>query len=120
MRREIDGKGAEFAMRLRQVRAMADISYMWAMTRSRHTAQDIEDLMNEGIPGTIANAHNSSMTLKTRGFLPAGDAGLNLVDIVGVEGKKVGMMSNEHSALVALVQGIGLRNAGARPSTPEV
>lgn len=119
MRREIDGKGAEFAMRLRQARAMADVSYMWAMTRSKHTAQDIEDLMNEGIPGTIANAHNSSMTLKTRSFLPAGDAGLNFIDIVGIEGKKVGMMSNEHSALVALIQGIGLRNAGVRPPAPE-
>ena len=110
MRREIDGKGAEFHMRWRQLRAMLDISYMLAARRPSPTVDNIEALMEEGVPGTIANAHNSSLTADTRGFLPIGDAGLNLIDIVGVEGKKVGMMSNEQAALVALIMGVGLRN----------
>ncbi len=112
MRQEIDGKGAEGAMRWRQIRAIADLTYTLSLPRSKHTAKTIEELMDRGIPGTIANAYNGSMTARTRDFLPIGEAGLNLVDIVGVEGKKVGMMSNEQASLVALVMGIGLRNAG--------
>ncbi|HZL07622.1 MAG TPA: hypothetical protein VFC50_00310 [Candidatus Dormibacteraeota bacterium] len=112
MRQEIDGKGAEGAMRGRQLRAIADLTYTLSLPRSKHTAKTIEELMDLGVPGTIANAYNGSMTANTRHFLPVGEAGLHLVDIVGVEGKKVGMMSNEQASLVALLMGVGLRNGG--------
>jgi hypothetical protein len=111
MRQEIDRKGTEFAMRKRQVRALADLSYMQGIARSSNTQRKIEELIQDGTVVTVGNAYNGTMTAATNERLPVGEKGLHLTDIVGVEGKKVGMMSNEHSALVALMIAIGIKNA---------
>ena len=111
MRREIDGHGAELAMRARQVRAMLlNPLAQRGIMHSKQSPRDIEELLGKGVTVTVANAFNEAMVERTASYLPEGDPNFHYTAIVGVDGKKVGQIANEHSALVAVVSNLGLRN----------
>lgn len=112
MRRDIEPKGVELAMRTRQVRAMLDLSVTLGMLKSgAATAAAFETLMQNGTHVTVANGSNEGMTERTSSYLPGEDSLFNYIDLVGVEGKKVGMAANEHVGAVAVVAAQGIRNS---------
>lgn len=110
IRREIDGHGAEFSMRRRQARVLMHFRMARAIMNAEQGADYIERLLENESTVTVANAFNEAMVSQTSSLLPAGDRLFHTIDIVGVEGKEVGMMANEHAGLVAVVNAAGLKN----------
>jgi hypothetical protein len=70
----------------------------------------VEHLLDAGIPVRLVNGLNVGMALHTLHLLPVGDARLKLSTIVGVEGQKVSMMSNEHAGIVAVAMSLGIND----------
>lgn len=110
MRRDIDGHGAEFAMRMRQLRALLNARAVHGIMSTTRTPSYIEQLLERGVTVTVANAFNEAMVEHTDSYLPHGDERFHYTAIVGVEGRKVGQIANEQSGLVAVVSNLGLRN----------
>jgi len=110
IRREIDGRGAELGMRIRNVKAMLNALATTAIVNAKQAPRTIETLMEQGATVTVANAVNEAMVQETNKALPQNDDQFHYVSIVGVEGKKVNMMSNEQAALVATVSNLGIAN----------
>lgn len=103
-------KYTEFAMRIRQAKALVNISLVRSLMNARRGVGYIEQLLENGSTLTIANGHNEAMVAQTDHYLPMGDSGLHRIDIVGVDGKKVGQAANEHGAALALVSNLGIYN----------
>lgn len=111
IRQDIDRRGTEWNMYLRQGRAMADLSYMKAFTMNyQPTVEDIEQLLSNGVPVRVINGLNTGMNVNTLHHLPVGNPLLKFSTIVGLEGQKVGMMANEHAGVVAVAMALGIRD----------
>jgi|GEM_PF-2254140 len=111
---ELDKHGAELAMRLRMIKAGYNVRRVQAIMNAKEGVHYIEKLMDNGSSVTVANAINEGMTTQTSRYLPVGDGQLFRTDIVGVDGKKVNEMTNEHGTLVALISNLGLYNHFSR------
>lgn len=110
-RQQIDRTKPEWQMRARQAEALGPHPWMVrAIMKANRANEYIEILLENGATLTVANAFNEPMVAQTKDHLPQGESKVNLIDIVGVEGKKVGQIANEHAGLVAVVSANGLKN----------
>lgn len=112
LRHEIDGKGSEKAMRMRQVKAMLNMGYFKGMAKSAWLHQSIHTLaVQRKVPFTVANAHNSSLTQRTKKYLPEESANFSFIDVVGIDDQRPYMMTNEQAALGAVISILGVKKA---------
>lgn len=110
IRREVDGYGAENAMRLRQAAALWHWRVVMGVMGTEQPARDVETLLEHGVTVTVANAHNEAMNDQTERYLPLGADRFHYADILGVNGQKTGQAENEHATVVAYVESLGKRN----------
>ncbi len=115
--KELDKNGAEFGMRIRQAKALANLRIVKSVMDATQGVDYVEKLLENGSTITIANGLNEAMVAQTDHYLPVADGKLYRTHIVGVDGKKVGQAANEHGAAVALVSNLGLRNHAAAISS---
>lgn len=116
--RELDRDGAEFAMRLRQIRALWHVRMVRSIMNASMGVKYVDRLLDNGSTVTVANGANEALVAQTYHYLPVGDGNLYRTDIVGVDGKKVGQIVNEHGAALALVSNLGLANHKRRRPSP--
>lgn len=84
------------------------------MVRYEPTVRDVEKLMDHDITVRLVNGLNVGMAIHTLHLLPVGDRRLRVSTIVGIEGQKVTMMSNEHAGVVAVAMSLGIRDYDLR------
>ena len=112
---EADVMGSERAMRRRQIKAIAAMlrsKQAGAMLKSDWIRDAIEDLLDGGVPVTVPLAYNARITENTDTILPHGHPNLERIDIKsGVEGKGVGLISNEFVTLGSILALRGMRRA---------
>ena len=116
-RQDQDHKGTDtLQMYGRQAWAIKDLAATTLpfMTRYEPTVRDIEELLGAGIPVRLINGLNVGMAIHTLHLLPVGDRRLGISTIVGMEGQKVTMMSNEHAGVVAVAMSLGIRDYDLR------
>ncbi|MCA9328010.1 hypothetical protein KDA14_05765, partial [Candidatus Saccharibacteria bacterium] len=110
VRREV-GLKSESSMRRRQAAAiLGNPACTIALLRGKRAAEYIDALMNLGATITVAQAANESLTSKTNMWLPGQDAQFHYVSIVGVDGTKPGMATNEQDTLAVTVNQLGIAN----------
>lgn len=112
-RQEQDHRGTDkLHMYGRQARAIKDLAATTIpfATKYRPTVEDIETLMDADVPVRLVNGLNVGMAINTLHLLPVGDPRLRLSTIVGTEGQKVSMMSNEHAGVVAVAMALGIND----------
>ncbi|CAN5132657.1 hypothetical protein BH09PAT3_BH09PAT3_1160 [soil metagenome] len=116
MRREIDRRGDTLHVIGRQLNAARHVAAtLWPLFRAyKPTVEDIGVLLDAEVPVRISNSRNVSMAANTRRLLEEHDGRFEYTDIVASPGKKVGMMANEHAALVAVLMNQGVRDADSR------
>lgn len=112
LRRDIEPKGVEFGLYPRVARAMLDLSVTVGLTRStQSTMEAFERFQELGITTTLANSLNESMAEGSEAYIPQDSDNFHFMQLVGVEGKKVGMAAGEHAGAVAVVAAQGIRNS---------
>lgn len=111
---DLDKFGAEKDMRIRQIQAMSNVLMVRSIMNARKGVGYIELALENGCTITIANGANEAMNANTDERLPLDDPHMFKTDIVGVDGKKVGMAVNEHGSALTLVSNLGLYNHFSR------
>lgn len=110
LRRAIDAHGNELTMFPRIINAMLKLSYLSGLTHPRKIAGDVENLLDRGIPVTVAVAKNSRLTHQTPSYLPQSEENLRLITVTGHD-QRVGHLIDEHTALTAAVIALGIQKA---------
>lgn len=101
----------EFSMRTRQIKALKNIRMVRAIMNAQRANEYIDTILSDSDSViTIGNGLNEPMTRQTPELIPKGEQRINFVDIVGVEGKKVGMAANEVGVALAALNLIALKN----------
>lgn len=104
-------KKTELAMRIRQAKALKNFLMVSSIMNARQANEYIELILDDNKSViTIGNGLNEPMTRQTPESIPRGEQRIHFVDIVGVEGKKVGMASNEVGVALAALNVIALKN----------
>ncbi len=105
------GQKAEPNMRRRQLRAMANLGVLIGLQiRTGQAAGYIEKLLNAGVTMTIVSSLNEAMVEQTEMLIPVSGNRLHRTWIVGVNGKKTGMIANEQGGVIAITNNLGPRN----------
>jgi hypothetical protein len=120
IRKDIDHRGSDtLQMFGRQAWAIKDLAATTLpfMLAYKPTVRDVESLLSKGIPVRLTNGLNVGMAINTLNLLPITDPGLHYSTIVGIEGQKVGMMSNEHVGVVGVVMPLGVRDHDAKKAS---
>ena len=100
IRRTIDKKGSElFGTYSRVVKAMKPV-YMKGLTKPEAIVRSVEYLLDNNVNLLAAIAENDAMSYQTRDYLPEG---VDVVNLRGEKGQKLGHIVDEHVALSALV-----------------
>lgn len=107
---QLDKRTELAIMRTRQAKALINWRMATAIMNAKHGVEYIEELLANGATITVANGVNEAMVSETDHYLPIGDGQLFRTKIVGVEGKEVGMATNEHGAVLVLVSNLGIVN----------
>jgi hypothetical protein len=113
LRQDTDHHGSDtLQMYGRQAWAIKDLAAtsLPFATKYQPTLEDIDVLLDAGVPVRLVNGLNVGMAIHTLHLLPVGDSRLRLSTIVGTEGQKVTMMSNEHAGVVAVAMSLGIKD----------
>lgn len=111
LRKQTDKHTDTLQMYGRQAWAIKDVSQTWAfMTKYLPTVRNVETLLDYDVAFRLVSGLNVAMTANTLRHLPIGDRRLKFSTIVGIEGQKVGMMSNEHAGVVAIAMQLGIKD----------
>jgi hypothetical protein len=78
------------------------------------TVEDVGVLIENGVITRVTNGLNVAMAIHTLHLLPIGDPKFRYSTIIGLEGQKVTMMSNEHVGIVGVVMPQGIRDYDLR------
>ena len=109
----LDKLGAEKGMRKKQIQAFRKFMILSALVSARKAPDYLENLLENNVTVTVANALNESLvarSLQRIGQNATTHPRFHDVKIVGVEGTRTGMMTNEFFGLSAVVSTLGLKN----------
>lgn len=113
IRQDIDHRGTDTLQMLsRQAWAIKDLAATTLpfMMAYRQTVGDVELLLDRGVPVRLTTGMNVAMAQNTVHLLPVNHKNMHLSTIVGLEGQRVTMMSNEHAGVVAVAMALGPRD----------
>lgn len=111
VRQVIDRHGSEPSTYWRVVKAMTKLSYLVGLTNPDWLSRQVEYLADQGVPVTVANARNSSVSQDTAEHLPLWHPDLKFITIEAAAGQKVGHLADEYVALVATVIALGIKRS---------
>ena len=108
MRRELDKRGAELAMRRRQLRAMLPLLRPGAMVHSEWLRNAMERVVDQGTAFVVPLSENANIARNTVEVLPHGHPNFWLLPVVAVKDQYADLSTNENYSLgaVEFVEGV--------------
>lgn len=111
LRKEVDAHGNELAMFPQMANSMLKLTYLNGLTHTEWMVSDLETLVENDVPVTIARAENSGLTAETlqhvKGVVPK----RNIIRVEAVAGQKAEHLINEHVTASAAIALIGISRA---------
>ncbi len=112
MRRLIDRDGYELATIGRMLSGMSKLTFLKGLSRPSKniTPQDLEHLLENGVPVVVALAENSGLSHDTTKYLPnSGEDVIHVRAEAGPNGNRADHLIDEYIALTAIVAAINIK-----------